>query len=176
MTPFRFATLTFLAIASLAVGCDRGAPTPKAADHDHEGHHAHHDAAKPAAAVDAGPAGPRIETDAFALEVASVDPPLRVGKDGSVAIALEGRGDWHVNQEFPIRVNIAADPAIGLKAQELVKDDAKEFTEDKVRFVALVEPSKSGEHEVSCDVSFAMCTDDNCVLEKRTVAMQVKVQ
>jgi len=39
-----------------------------------------------------------------------------------------------------------------------------------------VEPSAIGEHEVTCDVSFAMCTEENCILEKRTVAMQLKVE
>ncbi len=63
-----------------------------------------------------------------------------------------------------------------MKKSELVKDDAKEFGEQKVRFVAAVEPGVAGEHEVTCDVSFAMCTEENCILEKRTVAMQLKVE
>ena len=44
------------------------------------------------------------------------------------------------------------------------------------RFLAAVEPSAAGDHEATCDVSFAMCTEENCVLEQRTVAMQLKVE
>ena len=108
--------------------------------------------------------------------MAQAQPKYTAGKGGEVEIALEGRGEWHVNQEYPIRVDLRAADGVTLKKNELVKDDAKEFGEDKVRFLAAVEPSAAGDHEVTCDVSFAMCTEENCILEKRTVAMQLKVE
>jgi len=163
---------------ALAVGgCESKAPTPKA--HDHHDHH--HQANHPAAPTEPGtkpdePVGPRLETGSFLLEVASTQPKYEVGKAGEVEIELEGRGEWHVNQDYPIRVELKAGPGAGLQQKELVKDDAKEFNEDKVRFVAGLEPAEAGDHEVTCDVSFAMCTDENCILEKRTVAMRVKVE
>ena len=103
-------------------------------------------------------------------------PKYRVGKGGQVEIALEGRGDWHVNQEYPIRVALEATPGLTLPKRELVKGDASEFGEEKARFLAAVEPRAKGDHEVKCDVSFAMCTEENCVLEKRTVAMRLEVE
>ena len=167
-------------LAGLA-GCERGAPAPKASEHDHSQHD--HVAAGAAAAEKAAdaPVGPSIETGSFLLSVAPVSAApgqsgYAVGKAGQVEIALEGRGEWHVNQEYPIRVDLKAAPGVALKKNELGKDDAKEFSEDKVRFLASVEPSAAGEHEVTCDVSFAMCTEENCILETRTVAMQLKVE
>ncbi|MDH3201493.1 MAG: hypothetical protein OEM15_11430 [Myxococcales bacterium] len=155
-------------------GCESKAPTPNAHAH-HE--HADHQAVptRPDAKPNE-PTGPRIETGSFLLEVASTQPEYEVGKAGEVEIEIEGRGEWHVNQDYPIRVDLAAGPGAGLQQRELVRGDAKEFNEDKVRFVAALEPTEAGDHEVKCDVSFAMCTDENCVLEKRTVAMQVKVE
>ena len=173
-------TWTLLLIPSLLVltGCERGAPSPKADQHDHSQHQ--HDHAVAATRAEAekpeAPAGPSIETGSFVLAVAPVQQGYTVGKAGQVEIALEGRGEWHVNQEYPIRVDLKAAPGVALMKNELVKDDAKEFSEDKVRFVAAVQPSATGEHEVTCDVSFAMCTEENCILEKRTVAMRLKVQ
>jgi hypothetical protein len=166
-------------MSSLAwvAGCERGAPAPKASEHDHSQHQHDHAAAKaPAGAKTSdAPAGPSIETGSFLLSVAPV-ARYAIGKAGQVEIALEGRGEWHVNQEYPIRVDLKAAPEVTLQKTELVKDDAKEFGEDKVRFLAGVEPSAAGEHEVTCDVSFAMCTEENCILEKRTVAMRLKVE
>ena len=169
-----------VSILALLVGlaaCERGAPSPKAAEHDHSKHH--HDHAAGEAAVQEkgdGPAGPRIETGSFLLAVAPSEGAYRIGKTGEVEIALEGRGDWHVNQEYPIRVDLKAAPGVVLEKSELLKEDAKEFGEEKVRFLAGLEPSAAGEHQVTCDVSFAMCTEENCILEKRTVAMQLKVE
>ncbi len=76
----------------------------------------------------------------------------------------------------PIRVDIKAADGVKIPKAELVKDDAKEFGDEKVRFLAPVEPTTAGTHEVTCDVSFAMCTEENCILEKRTVAMELEVQ
>jgi len=174
---FLVSILSFLVVL---VGCERGAPAPTAAEHDHAKHdHSQHlAAAEPAAGDEKSnePAGPSIETGSFLLAVAPSESGYRIGKPGEVEIALEGRGEWHVNQEYPIRIDLKAAPGVALAKNELVKDDAKEFGEEKVRFLAAVEPSAAGEHELTCDVSFAMCTEENCILEKRTVAMQLKVE
>jgi hypothetical protein len=161
----------------LLAGCERGAPAPKAGEHDHAKHdHSQHQHAPAEAKRSDEPAGPSIETGSFLLAVAPTAPGYAIGKSGEVEIALEGRGEWHVNQEYPIRIDLKTGPGLALKKNELVKDDAKEFGEDKVRFLAAVEPSAAGDHEVTCDVSFAMCTEENCILERRTVAMQLKVE
>jgi len=171
--------LSFLSVLLALTGCKDSPPTPKGdhAAHDHAAHdhaqHQHEQAAEPKAD---GPAGPKIETGSFLLAVAPVQPKYVAGKAGEVEIALEGRGEWHVNQEYPIRVDIKAAPGVAIPKAELVKDDAKEFGDDKVRFLAPVEPASAGKHEVTCDVSFAMCTEENCILEKRTVAMELEVQ
>ena len=199
-TRYRFPIL-ILTFAVVAVACEKSAPVPAAPVHahndhghaDHADHHDHADHADPAGHADhhdhsdhaahakpvvdesTDPAGPRLETGTFVLEVASKEPAHQVGKAGVLEIELGGRGQWHINQDYPIRVDLNADPGVSLPKAELVKADAAEFTEDKVKFLAAVEPSEAGDHEVSCKVSFAMCTDDNCVLEKRTVAMQLRV-
>ncbi len=167
----RFYCLIFLAVA--LSGCEQ-APSPKA--HDHSEHAGHQRApAEPVPNSDQ-PAGPRIETASFLLEVGSTQAKYGVGRAGEVEIEIEGRGEWHVNQDYPIRIDLDAGPGAGLQQRELVKDDAREFNEDKVRFVAALQPTKAGSHEVKCDVSFAMCTEENCVLENRTVAMRVEVE
>lgn len=170
--------LSILWFIIAAAGCERGAPTPKASEHDPSEHQHGHVAAEGQAGAKKSdePVGPSIETGSFLLAVGPGQAGYTIGKAGEVEIALEARGEWHVNQEYPIRVELNAAPGVALRKNELVRDDAKEFTEDKVRFLAAVEPSAPGEHEVTCDVSFAMCTEENCVLEKRTVAMRLKVE
>ena len=168
---------TFLALTSalVLVGCKDSPPAPKHdhAAHDHAQHHADH-ATEPKKADE--PTGPTIETGSFLLAVAPTQPSHAAGKPAELEIALESRGEWHVNQEYPIRVDIKAPEGVKVPKAELEKGDAKEFGDDKVTFLASVEPSAAGKHEVTCDVSFAMCTEENCILEKRTVAMELEVQ
>lgn len=156
--------------------CERGAPAPDPAAHDHSMHH-HAASARPAGAKKAEkPTGPRLETGSFLLAVAPSQPKYSVGKAGAIEIAIEGRGEWHVNQEYPIRIELKAGPGVTLTKKELLKEDAKELNEQRARFVAAVEPVAAGQHEVACDVSFAMCTEENCILENRTVAMQLEAR
>jgi hypothetical protein len=166
--------LAILSWTLAIAGCEKGAPAPEPdhAQHDHS-QHQHDQAPEPKADQ---PAGPRIETGSFLLAVAPAQPKYAAGQAGELEIALESRGEWHVNQEYPIRVDLKAASGVALPKAELVKDDAKEFGEEKVRFLAPIEPSTAGKHEVTCDVSFAMCTEENCILERRTVAMELEVQ
>ena len=174
MTVKRIWTIVWiLSLVVAMTGCKDSPPAPKH-DHSKHDHSQHEQAAAPDKADE--PAGPTIETGSFLLAVAPAQPKYAAGKAGEVEIALEGRGEWHVNQEYPIRVDLKAAPGVTIPKAELVKDDAKEFGEEKVRFLAAVEPSAAGKHEVTCDVSFAMCTEENCILEKRTVAMELEVE
>ncbi|MGB8332610.1 MAG: hypothetical protein WCE62_20970 [Polyangiales bacterium] len=161
-------------VAVLAGACERGAPAPAPNQHDHAAHQhsaeTHAVAGKP---VD--PVGPSIETGSFRLAVAPVQAAYRIGKVGELEVALEGRGPWHVNQEYPIRIDLEAAPGVTLKKNELGKGDAEELSEQRARFLVAVEPSAAGQHDVTCDVSFAMCTEENCILEKRTVSMRLEV-
>jgi hypothetical protein len=170
--------VSILSLILVAAGCKDSPPAPKHdySKHDHSQHHGEHagHAAEPEKAD--APAGPKIETSSFFLAVAPAQPKFAAGTPAELEIALEPRGEWHVNEEYPIRVDIKAPEGVNVPKAELVKDDAKEFGADKVRFLASVEPSAAGTHEVSCDVSFAMCTEENCILEKRTVAMELEVQ
>ena len=173
---FSVAVLNLFLVGLAVSACERGAPAPKHEHSKHAGHdHSQHQApAEPKKSEE--PAGPRIETGSFLLAVAPAQQRYEAGKPGEVEIALEGRGEWHVNQEYPIRVDLKSAPGVKLAKSELVKGDAAEFGDERVRFLAAVEPSAAGEHEVSCDVSFAMCTEENCILERRTVAMKLQVQ
>ena len=168
----RITTTRTVMFAAFVLGACKG--SPPAPEHHHD-HHQHEDHANHQPAVEEE-VGPKIETGSFSLAVVPTQSTYAVGRAGELEIALESRGGWHVNQEYPIRVDLKATRGVALPRAELVKDDAKELDETKVRFLAAVQPSTAGTHDVSCDVSFALCTEENCVLEKRTVAIALEVQ
>ena len=110
----------------------------------------------------------------FALKLVTKDA-YRAGHPGAVSVELEGRGGWHVNQDYPFKVTVSAAPGVKLDKDVIAKADAQEFTDDRVRAEVGVTPSAAGDHDVECLVAFAMCTDENCVIEKRTVAATLAV-
>lgn len=153
------------------VGCQGGAPSPTAPASSEAQN------VEPEPALDKKPAaGPNVETGRFALSVVPGQPSYSVGESGEVEIKLQGRGDWHVNQEYPMKVVLAASDGIKLDKTTLSRSDAKSFGEDEVLFLARLEPAALGAHDVECDVSFAMCTEENCILERETLAMRLKAE
>ena len=163
----RSAPQILLALALLfAHGCDRAAP---------------HVQAPQIAPLAPGPAAidteldPVLEEDTFRREAKAPSSPLDVGKPRTLELVLQGRNGWHVNQEYPIQIELDSSEQLALASRTLTKDAAKSFTDDLATFAMEVTPEAAGQHWISCAVSFAMCTKDNCVLEKRSVRREMRV-
>jgi hypothetical protein len=102
--------------------------------------------------------------------------PYAAGTAATFAIALTPSEGWHVNQEYPMRVELTAPAGIALAKAELAREDAAEFVEERARFDVGFTPSAAGEHRVTAKVDFAVCTDQNCVPDERTLALVLPVQ
>lgn len=126
-------------------------------------------------AVEEPAAGPVVTDPAFELRAAAAGP-FRSGELGRFSITLTPRGQWHVNQEYPIRVELDAPGEVGLPKTELERADAAEFGEERARFDVPFTPSAAGEHRVRAKVSFAVCTDENCIPDERTLALVLPVE
>jgi hypothetical protein len=98
------------------------------------------------------------------------------GELGSFGIVLAPRGEWHVNQEYPIHVELAAADGVTLPKTELERVDAAEFAEAGARFDVPFTAAAAGSPRVAAKVSFAMCTEENCMFEEQTVALALPVQ
>lgn len=119
--------------------------------------------------------GPVVTDDAFELRAAATGP-YQQGQLGQFAITLTPRGEWHVNEEYPISVELEAPEEVGLPKPELERSDAAEFGEERARFDVPFTPTAAGEHRVQANVSFAVCTPENCIPDERTLALVLPVQ
>lgn len=120
-------------------------------------------------------AGPVVVDEGFELR-ASTGGPYRAGELGRFGITLSGRDGWHVNQDFPIRVELTAPSGVSFPKPALERPDAAEFGEERARFDVPFTPGAAGEHRVQAKVSFAVCTEENCVPDERTLAVLLPVQ
>lgn len=161
-------TLLILSLL-LGVGCDDAppaepaapSPAPEGADGD-----------KPAAAE---AAGPLIEDPSFELR-ATAEGPYRVGELAQLSIRLSSRGEYHVNQDYPLTVGLSGPDEVSFSKSALEKGDAAEFGEKVARFDVPFTPSAAGEHRVEAKIAFAVCTEENCVPDERTLAVTLPVQ
>jgi len=116
----------------------------------------------------------RVEEAMFALALKPTGA-YAAGKLGSFEVTIEPRGEWHINMDFPTEVTVKSGEGITLPKASLDKKAAAEFKEELARFDIPFTAAAAGEHEVECNVRFAMCSEENCVPEERTVVLALNV-
>jgi len=122
-----------------------------------------------------GEAAAEIEDPSFLLR-ANAQGPYRSGELGRFGISLTPRGEYHVNQEYPMSIELTGPNGVEFPKSTLERADAAEFGEQEARFDVPFTPGATGEHRIEAKVSFAVCTPENCVPDERTLAVLLPVE
>jgi hypothetical protein len=171
-----------LLVAFCLLGCNKEAPPtaeqPKAPDGE----------ARTNPAVPVAPAAAPAETPAPAAAKASsrvsesqfdvaIAPSgaYQAGKEGTVEVVLEAKAPFHVNDQYPIKFKVKEGPGVKYAAAVVGKDKAKLEAMKATMPVAFV-PESAGQHTVGGQLSFSVCTDENCLMEKRDLSVVVDVK
>lgn len=129
----------------------------------------------PAAAPAGDTAGPVVEDPSFVLRL-EADETYAQGKLSGFALSLTPKGEYHVNEDFPIRAEFTAPASLALAKAAFEKPDAAVFGEKQARFDVPFTPTAEGKHRVVANVKFAVCTPDTCIPDERTLALDVEVR
>jgi hypothetical protein len=130
---------------------------------------------KAAAAKPPAPASDRVDDPAFEL-AAVPGGPYAVGQLGSFAVSLKPRGEYHINQDYPIAISFRPEPGVNLPKSEFKKADAAVFGERLARFDVPLTPEQKGAHRLEANVRFAVCTPETCIPDERTLALVLTVE
>jgi hypothetical protein len=173
-----FAVLAVLSVLLLAVGCGSEEEGSASA----QGETAEAEPSEGSETAEAGgteeadeEVGPVAEDPTFELR-AEAQGPYAAGEQGSFEIRLTPRGEYHVNQEFPMNVALSGPDGVELPSADLGNDDADEFTEERARFSVPFTAASAGEHRVTAEVDFAVCTPEACMPDRRTLALVLPVR
>lgn len=127
----------------------------------------------PAPEAPKGPPPASIQENTFRLAL-EADPGYGEGKDAKFHVVLKAMGGYHVNPDYPIRIDLKAPEALKLSKTSFGKPDAAEFGEESARFDVSFTAAK-GTHAVEAAVDFAVCTKETCVPDQRTLALNLEV-
>jgi hypothetical protein len=130
---------------------------------------------------------PQRTTPAAAAVTESVDDPtfaLALSAPGNVSVgapthadlSIEGRGLYHVNHEYPLRIVLRPTPDLALGRTELAASHAAELTPARARFELPFTCRAPGSHRIEADVEFALCTEDECIPQSRTIALTLQAR
>ncbi|MCC7535576.1 MAG: hypothetical protein IT379_05160 [Deltaproteobacteria bacterium] len=123
----------------------------------------------------AGAAGARFEDPTFLLQ-ATPGGPHAVNSPATFEISLVPRGAYHVNTEYPMKITLTPPAGVSAPRPVLQVADAAELTQTRARFSVPFTASAAGEHRMLARVEFAVCTDENCIPDERTLAVVLPVR
>ncbi len=116
--------------------------------------------------------GPEVVTDGYEVK-SHVDLPYPKGEPQKFSVEIRGRGEWHVNVEYPFVLSLRADEGIDLPVTDLTQADAAEFTQDVARFDIPFSMEVAGDGCVYVEADFAVCTKENCLPATETIRVQL---
>lgn len=95
-----------------------------------------------------------------------------VNEPSSVSVVLLPEAPFKCNEEYPYRFTAAASPGIQYKDSVIRSMNvSKERSTMTIPFT----PSAKGPQTISGELSFSVCTDDKCLIEKQNVSLAVDV-
>lgn len=142
--------------AEPAPSAPAAAPTPAAA-------------AAPAEA--AAPAASKYSEAGFDL-VLQPKGAYTSGQAGEAEIVLNAKAPYHVNDKYPYKFKIKEAP--GLKfANLVVAKDLVKIEPARATVPVAFTPESAGKHTVAGQLSFSVCTEDKCMIEKRELALDI---
>ncbi len=88
---------------------------------------------------------------------------------------LSAKAPFHVNDKYPYKFKIKEAP--GLKFANLVvaKDQVK-LEPARATVPVAFTPESAGKHTIAGQLSFSVCTDDKCMIEKRDLALEIEAK
>jgi hypothetical protein len=164
-----------VAFGVLSCACGGGKPAPAPAAVAPVAAEPPQPAAPAAAAAAAGVAPSSVDDPGFSLRMAEAGP-YKAGEPARFVMHLEPRGVFHINQEYPIEIGLSGDADTVFPKATIARADAAEFGEKKARFDVPFTAKVAGDHKISANVKFAVCTAENCVPDERNLSLAVAVK
>ncbi|MEI9938838.1 MAG: hypothetical protein WDO69_16590 [Pseudomonadota bacterium] len=94
------------------------------------------------------------------------------GQAGAAEIVISAKPPFHANDKYPYKFKLNEAP--GLKFANLVVDkDAVKVEKTRATLSVGFTPESAGKHTVSGKLFFSVCNDDQCLVEKRDLTLDI---
>lgn len=117
-----------------------------------------------------------VDTENFRVRL-SFEEPCKKGETCTALVTVDAKGGYHINDKYPYRFKLTDPAPAGVKyPKPVVGRDDGTFSETKavlrVPFVA----ESAGEAKVGGTLSFSVCSDEKCLIEKQALEATAKVE
>jgi len=99
--------------------------------------------------------------------------PAKAGAPVELEVVLTAKPPYHCNAEYPHKFKLNAAPGLSFP-QETVK--GMRVTPERSVLSVPVTATSAGKASISGTLSFSVCTEERCLVEKRDLALALDVQ
>ena len=116
----------------------------------------------------------RVETENYVAFLRPVGE-YKAGAEGVVEVVLETKGDFHTNEQYPYKFTPKESDGVKFSKEKYGREDGS-FEATKAVLKVSFTPSKSGPVSVGGKFSLSVCSDKNCLMDKKDLALDVTVK
>ncbi|HEX3777381.1 MAG TPA: hypothetical protein VHV51_23070 [Polyangiaceae bacterium] len=127
--------------------------------------------AAPASDAPAAPAASKYSESNFELVLAPKGN-YASGQAGEAEIVLSAKAPFHVNQNYPYKFKLKESPGLKFASPVVGKDQVK-LEPARATLPVAFTPESAGKHTLAGQLSFSVCTDDKCMIEKRELVLDI---
>jgi hypothetical protein len=132
-------------------------------------------ASAPARTADASATpAPRFDEASFSLEMRKVGAYTKSAA-AKVEVQLEAKAPYHVNEKYPIKLELAPTEGVKFDAETLGRDQVALQHQRAVMTVGFT-PETAGAKTIAGKLKFSVCTQERCLMETRELALSVDVE
>ena len=136
-------------------------------------------ASPPQAEAQAASAAPAVEAASKYSEPAFelvIEPKgsYAGGQAGEAEIVLAAKAPFHVNEKYPYKFKIKETP--GLRFANLIVSKDLVKLEPARATVPVAFTPDAGKHTLAGQLSFSVCTADQCMIEKRDLTLEIEAK
>lgn len=98
------------------------------------------------------------------------------GETCTALVTVEAKGGYHINEKYPYRFKLAeAGPGISYPKAVIGREDGT-FSETKAELRVPFVAENAGEAKVGGTLSFSVCSDEKCLIDKQALEATAKVE
>ncbi|MCC6558851.1 MAG: hypothetical protein IT372_38460 [Polyangiaceae bacterium] len=118
----------------------------------------------------------KFDKDQYLVEIKPTGT-YSAAKEGKLEISIEAKGEFHINDKYPLKFKVAEPAPEGVTfAKSVLKRDDGKFEEKKGTLPLAFTAAKAGTVKIAGTLSFGVCTAASCVMEKVDLELDVEVK
>lgn len=116
----------------------------------------------------------------YAIDTAGTTATVKAGASGTLAIEVKAKGDAHISDEAPLKLDVTSASLTFAKSKFTRADSTTQPTASvkypNPKFAVAFTANTAGAATAEADLTFFVCTENLCARQKKKIVVPITVQ